>query len=282
MLIPLMIKEKDLYLDFAYKLALDLHKSSYPTFLDGIKTKEDFIRGTNYAFQNDNEEILIFKKNNKVYGWVQYYFIKEENQIATYTFLSEDYHEEMVDEFIIYINNKYPNSSIALGLPVENIRVRTQFLNHHFKLEEKSYNCVLDLNNYSNKEFVNVIRLEKENFNTFKSIHDKAIGIYWNSQRIYDDFDNWLIYTYHESDKVTSALYCMKEKRFLEIFGIDYDNIFNKEAFINVLIGFLNDCKKNQDNFICYFSDNFEEITYLQELGFKLIGEYNYLVLNNL
>lgn len=38
------------YLDFAYELALDLTRSCYPTYADGLKTREDFDQAAARAF----------------------------------------------------------------------------------------------------------------------------------------------------------------------------------------------------------------------------------------
>ena len=42
MLIKPTREEGETYIDFAYELALDPSRSGYPTYADGIKTKEDF------------------------------------------------------------------------------------------------------------------------------------------------------------------------------------------------------------------------------------------------
>lgn len=58
MLKKLREQDFDRYLDFAYQLALDMTKSGYPTYADGIKTKDDFVARAREAFSADNEEML--------------------------------------------------------------------------------------------------------------------------------------------------------------------------------------------------------------------------------
>ncbi len=60
MLRTLKQEEFEQYAEFAFSLVLDLSKSSYPTYTDGIKTKEDFIRTAKKALEKENEEILLF------------------------------------------------------------------------------------------------------------------------------------------------------------------------------------------------------------------------------
>ena len=49
------------YKDFAYALALDLSKSGYPTYRDGIKTKAMFAERLLKAFDREDEQILLFE-----------------------------------------------------------------------------------------------------------------------------------------------------------------------------------------------------------------------------
>ncbi len=55
MLKKLQEQDFDRYVDFAYQLALDMTKSGYPTYADGIKTKDDFVARAREAFSTDNE-----------------------------------------------------------------------------------------------------------------------------------------------------------------------------------------------------------------------------------
>ena len=61
MLTELNRKNFDKYADWAYSLALDISRSSYPTYTDGIKTKQDFIDTALKSYSNDNSQILLFR-----------------------------------------------------------------------------------------------------------------------------------------------------------------------------------------------------------------------------
>lgn len=87
--------EFDKYIDFAYNLALDLTKSSYPTYTDGIKTKEDFIARAKVSFRKESEEIMLFEVDGSVEGWIHYYVLKEdENYVDVIFFKNYDYLSE--------------------------------------------------------------------------------------------------------------------------------------------------------------------------------------------
>ena len=61
------LQDAQKYLGFAYSLALDLATSSYPTYLDGIKTEDDFNERAYRAFaDSSNEEILIYEHEGRV------------------------------------------------------------------------------------------------------------------------------------------------------------------------------------------------------------------------
>ena len=58
MLIKCTKSELNTYIDFAYELATNPEKSAYPTYCDGIKTKEMFVEGLEKVFDRENEELL--------------------------------------------------------------------------------------------------------------------------------------------------------------------------------------------------------------------------------
>ena len=47
------------YLDSAYELALDMSRSCYPTYADGLKTRADFDAHAARPFQRDNYTMLL-------------------------------------------------------------------------------------------------------------------------------------------------------------------------------------------------------------------------------
>ena len=53
--------EFERYADFAYELASDLTKSGYPTYCDGIKTKDMFLERARKAFACEEEQMVLFE-----------------------------------------------------------------------------------------------------------------------------------------------------------------------------------------------------------------------------
>ncbi len=72
MLTPLKREEFDKHIDFVYALALDPARSGYPTYTDGIKTRADFVERAKKAFERENEEILLYEREDRIAGWIHY------------------------------------------------------------------------------------------------------------------------------------------------------------------------------------------------------------------
>ena len=63
------------YIDFAFDLAMNLSKFGYPTYCDGIKTREKFVERSLKTFERDTEQILLFVYESDVQGMIRYFWI---------------------------------------------------------------------------------------------------------------------------------------------------------------------------------------------------------------
>lgn len=91
------------YSDFAYELASDLTKSSYPTYCDGIKTKAMFVERSLKAFERDTEDMLLFEHGAKVQGVIHYSWIPEDNYLSINSFNINEATEVALTEFLEYV-----------------------------------------------------------------------------------------------------------------------------------------------------------------------------------
>lgn len=188
----------------------------------------------------------------------------------------------MLIEFLEYINIKYPNIKVFMGFQSENKDACHSLMKNGFKSLEQSYNNVLHLENYVIRDYnYNVEKLDIIDFNSFKKLHDNTdIDIYWNSERIFNEFDDWIIYVYKINDEIKGAIYC-KNERLLEVFGIDYiGNEFDIKVFNSLFVNFLNDMKTYGKEHIIYFAPLLAEKEVLKKFAFKYIGEYKYFELS--
>ena len=53
------------------RAASDLTKSGYPTYCDGVKTKEMFVKRSVKAFERENEQMLLFELEGEVQEWLK-------------------------------------------------------------------------------------------------------------------------------------------------------------------------------------------------------------------
>lgn len=108
MLKKLAEQDLDRYVEFAYALALDVTKSGYPTYADGIKTKQDFIARARRAFSDENEEILLFEREGRTEGWIHYYHLPEDRYLDTNAFCVREGMGEALAEFTAFARAEIP------------------------------------------------------------------------------------------------------------------------------------------------------------------------------
>lgn len=274
-------RDFDKYSDFAYSLALDQKTSSYPTYTDGIKTKEDFIFHAKRGINDKNHQILIFKYKKEIAGWIHYYVLEDDKLIAFEAFNIKHHCEIAFDEFINYITPKYKGYTLHFGFPQINSSAISYLKTHEFNSIEKSYVNILKLKDYTAKEEdKNIVFVNKDNFDEFKKLHDTCENMYWNSEKLYDAIINpagknrWHLYLYYQNQKLAGNIYFICINDFMEIFGIDYiDKKFNPTVFKNLTIKALNKAKELSISHLYFFADKNEHLI-LQDLGFTHIGNY--------
>ncbi len=278
MLRKLNVEEFDKYIEFIYNLAIDITKSGYPTYADGIKTKEDFVQLSYGAFNSQSEEILLFEIDGKVLGWIHYYFIPNDRYLSTYSFQALENINVAIKEFEIFCKLNFASYNLWLGFPKENEIAIEYLSSNNYSLIEKSHNDVLFLGNYIIKEESNNIqKVTEKNFHDFKVLHDFVdSNMYWTSNRLLKNLDRWNIYLYYENNIARGAIYFTNHYDVVEIFGVDYENnIFNEFICYELMVVCLNECKKSNIKYLNHFTNDNEHQLVLN-IGFKNIGGYNY------
>lgn len=277
MLIPLKQSEFDKYADYAYMLSQDLTKSCFPTYTDGIKTKEDFIKTANEAFSTNDSEILLFTHCGKTIGWIHYYVLTPDKYISFHAFNIESETEKAIDEFIEYISPKYSGFTIYFGIPADNLKAASHLIELEFTMLEESNVDILLFKDYTTRsEAQNCIGVGKNNFSDFEKLHKIYDSeMYWNTARIFEHLNEWNIFMLYENNEAAGAIYYyIYENSMMEIFGVDFkDNIFNDNTFKILLIKALNDGKNRDIKSLTYFTNDKEHII-SKKLGFKFICKY--------
>lgn len=272
------LKEQDFdrYVDFAYQLALDMTKSGYPTYADGIKTKDDFVARARRAFSADGEEILLYERNGKTEGWIHYYYLREDHYLDTCSFCIASGMGEALAEFIAFAEEHFPGSELYLGFPKENVEAVAALESQHFNCIEDSYHDILDLENYGiQPEDSGILFITRENYGLFSVLHSQSDGdMYWNETRILNAIEQWRIYVCLREGKAAGAIYYMDDMRMPEIFGVDFpEGIYNSDVYRALLTAAKNDCKRRGARHMIFFNES-ESQTDAVICGFCCIGEY--------
>lgn len=269
--------EFDRYVDFAYELAVDLTRSVYPTYADGIKTKADFVSRARKAFDRENEEILLFETCGEVHGWIHYYVLPEDSYLSFCAFNVARGVGSAIDEFMEYAAERYGGNTVYFGLPAENAAAVSHLERLGFAKESDDYVDVLFFEDYAAlAENDGIIQVTKENYGAFCELHRaRDEEMYWNCQRIYEDLDRWHIYLlYRAGAAIGTIYYCFYEIGMMEIFGVDYaDGCFDEDTFRTLLVKALNEGKKAGVRSLTFFNSE-EEHPVVSALDFKHISRY--------
>lgn len=277
MLIKPTIEQINSYREFAYNLSQDLSKSSFPTYVDGIKTKEDFMRIIDRALDSNDTEILFYQEDDEILGWIQYYWIDEDKYIGIEIFNIERNSKNAIDEFITYINDKFDDYQLCFGFPKENIDVISHLKELGYIKSEVSDVFTLDMNKYEIKEEdKNIIEVNKENYSDFKILHDKHQDMYWNSDRLYPALlgqtkNKWHMYIYYEDNKPIGNIYFTYAGNMMEVFGIDIEE--NNDIIKPLLIKALNKTKEDGIEYMTIFTEK-DESKIAKEIGLNYICKY--------
>ncbi len=277
MLVKMNRLEFEQYIDSAYKLSLDLSKSAFPIYADTIKTKADFVRNIIASFDDNNSEMLLFKHNNEVCGFISYYILADDNYIGIRLFNINSFFAEAMSQFTQYLSSKYRGYSLYLGFPTDNTEAKTFFNSVDVSVADTSSVYVVHFDGYKPlKEDVNIVEVNKSNYNCFRKLHDNTEGIYWNSDRLYDGLigstkNPWLIYILKEDSDVLGGIYFTYYKEMAEIFGIDFkDGVFDFSIAKKLIIKAFNKSKLDSMKALTYFASK-EEIEIMRDLDMSYI-----------
>lgn len=275
MLRPLKQSEFEMYVHFAYDLALDLSKSSYPTYCDGIKTKTDFIEQAKRAFDRKHEEILLFEYDRVVEGWIHYYAMPEDRYVSFFIFNIRKHVAVAVDEIIEYLAKNYHGCRLYFGLPTENEAVITHLRAIRFSKKEEHCVDVLHFHSHQSSDLVEgIVKITRKNFTVLAGLHDATDDdMYWNNLRLLAALENWNIYLLYENGSAVGAIYFgYVDDSVIEIYGTDYvHNRFSSEVFRKLLTHAMKEGKKAGMKHLVHFTGENEHPVAVQ-MGFRLVS----------
>lgn len=270
MLRKLSDNEFEQYIDFAYNLAMDLSKSAFPIYTDGVKDKAYFYEVAKRGIEREHHEILLFEKDGVVEGWIHYYYLEEDKYLGTNTILIQNGYADALAELFAYWKNKFTGYSWNMYLPEENQEAISFLKEQGYTDQAQEYVNILLFENYTvQQDSKNVVFIGKENFELFRTMHSQfEADMYWTSERIEKHMEDWEIFAYVKDEKCLGAVYYNgKDEEDLEIFGIDVYHSLEKNTVIeNLLISCLNHAKHSGAKSMYFFNED----AFTQELAVKV------------
>lgn len=275
MLIKATIEDIKKYGDFAYNLALNPEKSSYPTYADGIKTKEDFLDAAKKAAAEETSGLLLFVTDGKVDGWISYFRIPEEKYLQLDGCNIARGTEQALTELLNTLETRFAGYTAYFGYPGENVEAVEFLRTHGFSLIEENWNCSFFFDGYKSvTRACNVEKITRKNFDKFRAVYRADPETYWNCDRIYERIDDWTIFVYNDGDTPIATIFFTGDDGYYEIFGAEFiGGIFREHAFRELLTASLNECGRMGAKYMTYFCGD-EEKRILREFDFKCVGKY--------
>ena len=276
MLIKATLEDIERYGEFVYQIALDQTKSGYPTYNDGIKTREQFFAHAEEDVNNEESEVLLYFSEGRMEGWIEYFWIAEDNYFQLHGCNINSGTKQALGELLQRLEEQFPGYELYFGFPKMN-RDAIEFLQENgFTCIEDDHNTSFFFDNYEMREESKaVVKISKDNFETFRKIHSKAEDdtCYWTSDRLLADIDSWDIYVYYENHlPVGSIFFCGTD--YLEIYGVEFlEETYRNDVFKALVTTALNAGKRAGAKYLTFFAEE-EMLEALQTLGFVSVGPY--------
>lgn len=157
MLIKATVEDIKKYGEFVYSLALNPAKSRYPTYADGIKNKDDFFRAAEQAVAQETCELLLFRVDGNVEGWISYYWIPDDKYLQLTGFNINRGTQQALAELIEIIGARFTGYSAYFGFPGDNTEANNFLAKRGFRCIEQDWNHTFFFDGYEADEYSSCI-----------------------------------------------------------------------------------------------------------------------------
>ncbi len=272
MLVKATKKDIERHMEFAYSLAMDQTKSGYPLWSDGVSTKEEFAERVWKSYESEDRDILLFVVDGVTEGWIQFFYIAEDRYLQTNGFLINSHTERALTEFLEYAHGRFPGYDLYLGFPKRNTDAISALQKRNCRLIQECYHDIYIFDGADiHTETEGIVRVTESNFSEFRKIHQTDPETYWNSERIFQALDEWLIYLLYR-ENIAVGYICVKNG---DIVSLGYgDNTFDKSAYKSLVTVILRDLQAAGYKKLIFFNDDEESQSAALELGFSCVSEY--------
>ena len=272
MLVKATKKDIERHMEFAYSLAMDQTKSGYPLWSDGVSTKEEFAERVWKSYESEDRDILLFVVDGVTEGWIQFFYIAEDRYLQTNGFLINSHTERALTEFLEYAHGRFPGYDLYLGFPKRNTDAISALQKRNCRLIQECYHDIYIFDGADiHTETEGIVRVTESNFSEFRKIHQTDPETYWNSERIFQALDEWLIYLLYR-ENIAVGYICVKNG---DIVSLGYgDNTFDKSAYKSLVTVILRDLQAAGYKKLIFFNDDEESQSAALALGFSCVSEY--------
>ena len=261
--------ELDALTDAFWPVALDLTRSTYPTYTDGIKTRGDFAEAVRRAFQEDWGEVLVHVHEGADNGLLVI-DVADDEFVSLHVCLTHAHQSECLAEVLAYIARKHPGKTLWLGFAPENTGMLAFAQANGFALLDDSVNWNIALADWQIcAPEAAVLPVSVDNFDAFRILWTYE-DMYWNADRIEAALNRWMLFVMADG---RGAIACMDEGVMLEIFGCQYRDGYVGAVHRALMNACLNAAKAKGARYLTYFSDR-DEAAVMQSLGFRRVSDY--------
>ncbi len=255
-----------------WPVALDLTRSGYPTYTDGVKTFDDFSATVRHAVEEPWGEVLVHVYQGEVNGLIVVEQVDEE-YLSLPVCLASAHQEALLNELLDHLMAHYPGRTLWLGFAPENIERLAYAKANGFALLDDTTNWQFPLASWT-KTAVDrsVAAISRDNYADFRSLWTDA-EMYWNADRIAEDLDRWHLFVCADDAGPTAAVACMKDRDMQEIFGFMYKGHYDASCHAGLLCACLNTAQRDGSRDLTYFAGA-EENAVMAEMGFQRVSGY--------
>lgn len=262
-------EELDTLINAFWPVALDLTRSTYPTYTDGVKTREDFAEAVRRAFREDWGEVLVHVHDGTDNGLLVIDVVDDEF-VSLHVCLTRAQQPECLSEALAYLRSRHAGKTLWLGFAPENAEMLAFAETQGFRLLDDSVNWNIALADWRPcAPEMAVLPVSGDNFDAFRTLWTDK-DMYWNADRIKAALNRWMLFVTADG---RGAVASMDEGVMLEIFGFQYAGGYDAEAHRALMSACLNAAKAKGARYLTYFSDR-DEAAVMRSLGFRRVSDY--------
>ncbi|WP_425445877.1 GNAT family N-acetyltransferase [Dethiothermospora halolimnae] len=281
-------KLKENEIETAANLAYSLSKSPLTNSYPLRNSQKEFLEKFKKFLKYPDDDLLGYFIDDELISVIYLNVLKKDLYLQTSGIFIKNNVEKIISIFVQYLNKNYKGYKAYIGYTKENEVAINSLLSHGFQIIDSSIDQRLKESEFRPSDIGHSItKINHTNYPSFAKYHDsKANDIYWNSEQIKKDFNNWIIYSYWVDSQIKGSIAARKSKmdlNELEIFALFIDkDIANKGIEEDLITVTLNDGFENHNIKKALFfieSDDEKAFEYSKKLGFKVYSNYRCLLI---